>query len=82
MTEPMKYDDLDYTPSHAEVSIKHEGKEWWVPVNVECGKSMEDAGLTVFWIYGSVPEFVALLGLSKPYLAMQRLFSWPSRFFK
>ena len=82
MTEPMKYDDLDFTPSRGFAEVRKGDKCWQIPVEVDCGRDMEAAGITVYWAYAYVPEIVARLGLTSIYAEMFRLFTWPSRWGK
>jgi hypothetical protein len=76
MTEPQKYDDLDYTPTHGEVRVEN----FAVKVPTHQGRAMEGEGIPVFWIYASIPDSVAQPGLSAAYVALHRLFTWPGRF--
>lgn len=76
---PMKYDDLDYTPVYGSVEVRGERSLWPCNVSIEQGRAMEADGLTVFWIESVVPEWVATLGLTRPYLALYRIWTWPQR---
>ena len=82
MSEPMKYDDLDYTPTHGEVEIRHGNKCWQIPVNIECGRDMEAEGMTVYWPYAVIPAGVADAGFASIFTPLYRLFSWPTRWLK
>lgn len=79
---PMKYADLGYAPTYGSVEIRGGDRSWSVDVTVEQGRAMEEDGVPVYWIYGSVPVGVADAGLVGPWLAFYRGFTWPSRFFR
>lgn len=82
MSEPMKYDDLDYTPTYGAVEIRHGDKCWQIPVKTECARDMEAEGMTVYWTYASIPAGIADAGFGSLFTPFYRLFTWPSRWLK
>ena len=80
MSEPMKYDNLDYTPTQGHVEVRSGNKRWNIPVNVECGRDMEAEGFTVYWVHSVIPENMANFG--GIFMTLSRLFTWPSRWGK
>lgn len=82
MPSPMKYDDLDYTPTHGEVEIRRGNKCWQIPVNIACGRDMEAEGFDVYWIYSSTPAALHDAGFGGIAVPLYRLFTWPSRWLK
>lgn len=78
MGDYQKYDDLDYTPTEGFVDVGR----FSIPVSVETGRAMEADGHPVMWPYASIPAWVADIGLAGPYVALSRLWTWPSRIIK
>lgn len=79
---PEKYDDLPEVPAYGSVMVRGERSEWMVDVPIEQGRDMEDDGVPVYWVVGSVPELIAELGLVRCWLWLYRVFTWPSRLFR
>ena len=84
MNEPMKYDNLDYTPAYGSVEIHGHEHEWAMDVSIEQGRSMEADGVEVLWIQSSAPMWV--LNSGQPFVSIwmgcHRVITWPSRLFK
>ena len=78
----MKYDDLDYRPTHGSVTVRGESGDWALDVPVHVGRDMEEDGIEVIWPYASCPGWVADAGLAAPYMRLQRLWSLPAQFFR
>lgn len=79
MAEPMKFEDLEYSPTHGEIEVQRGTAIWMVPVSVRMGRDMEAEGLQVYWIYAAAPAFAVNLGFGGAFLYLSRLFTWPSR---
>lgn len=74
-----RYDDLGYRPSYGWIDVRGAQHEWSVRVSVSQGRDMERDGVPVCWVYCSCPEWAARIGLSRLWMVVDRVWSWPSR---
>lgn len=80
--EPQKFKDLSYTPIYGQVAVRYEDTAWLVDVPVAHAVDMEKHGVTVYWIHSRPPARVIRAGFLAPYTLIERMLTWPGRFFR
>lgn len=73
------YEKLTYRPAYGTIDVLGRSGTYVVPVSVKQGRALENDGVPVCWPYASCPAWVADLGLVRPWVAVQRVLTWPSQ---